>query len=715
MSYLFSVSLFWGAFLLFGIQPMVAKALLPIYGGAPSVWTVCVLFFQLALFAAYTYVAVLGKLKSFKVWRIIHSLVFLISLFFIPLYLNPSSTSKIPEIDIIKNLLLCIGFPLLILGASAPLLQFAYSQTKAKYAKDPYYLYSASNAGSLLALLLYPFLFERFFGLQIQFLVWNGAYIIYILMMLIILYRYDYLDFSADISLRLSSSDPLSLKRILYWIMLSAIPCSLMMGVTLYISTDIAATPLFWIIPLALYLLTYILAFSNNSKIPFAWFERNALFFVIFIILGFILSSHQLKAWQHISFNLVGFFVLALLCHRKLFLTRPSSTRLPLYYWCIALGGLLAGIFNGIIASNLFLDIYEYPIALLIGLLMLPEIALNKHKFSVTSIKEFKNLWLIPISICITFLLITRLPHFNWYTFSLTQITTIVILALVIWAHTSHLNLVLSLAVLLIVIYLPSFQENNIFLQKRNFFGVKKVIAREGIRAFMSQSTLHGLQEPLDQMYGISSYYGALEPVLSHLKTLYPVLNVQIIGLGIGTLACQFRQNDSVNIIEIDKQVIDIAHNESFFNYLSHCPVKAKVTENDGRLAMEKISTGSQDIIIMDAFSSDAIPVHLITKEAFELYSQKLKKEGVIIVNLSNRHLNLYPVIIKIGQELDMMVFGIYHQGDPSKRQYSSQWALLTKNENLLMQLHRSNWHFMTSQMKDTWTDDYSNLIPLLK
>ncbi len=366
--FLFPLTLFLSAILLFSIQPMVAKALLPVYGGTPSVWTICMLFFQVVLLISYGYAWLLSCFNKRAIWRWVHGVLVLFSLLTLPILFHPIPNFSLPEWAILSSLLTQLGLPLLVIATSAPLLQFAYSQTSGKGASDPYFLYVSSNLGSLLALLLYPGFIERFLGLRLQFYIWNLGYGIYLLFLSVLLFLNSYKPWTDT----KKEWELISWKDLLSWVSLAFIPCSLMMGVTLYITTDVAATPLFWVLPLALYLLSFVITFSSKPLISPKWVSQNSIFFLIFTILGFILNPHQVKAWQLIVFDLLSFFVLALLCHRKLYLRRPKPQELTLFYFCLALGGVLAGIFNGIISRQLFNQVLEYPLVILLCLFVIP-------------------------------------------------------------------------------------------------------------------------------------------------------------------------------------------------------------------------------------------------------------------------------------------------------------------------------------------------------
>ncbi len=698
LRFLFPVSLFLSAVLLFSIQPMVAKTLLPVYGGTPAVWTVCMLFFQLVLLISYGYVWLLSFFNKPVVWRWIHTALVVLSLMALPLLFHPLSMDVQPELGILHSLVTQIGLPLLVVGASAPLLQFAYSQTQGKGAADPYFLYIASNLGSLLALILYPWVIERFIGLTMQFHLWSIGYFAYLCLLTVLLFvaRYQPLPHPEK------DMATVHWWEMLYWIFLSFIPCSLMLGVTLYITTDVAATPLFWVLPLALYLLSFVVTFSTKPLISQAWVIRNYMFFLIFTILGFILGVSEVKAWQLVLFNLSSFFILAVLCHGQLFDRRPKPQSLTLFYFCLAIGGVLAGIFNGILAPHLFNQIYEYPLAILLSLLVLP----------VTKSKSGGWLPLVILVLVVMYYFFPTIKGTSTY-----QLIAIISLGLIILVRQNKFSMFLSMFVLFTLLFFPVFNQNKILLQERNFYGVKQVLEKQEAHALVSQSTLHGLQflNEKKPISGFRSYYGATKAVVETMDRQFDSMSVTLIGLGTGTMLCQFRKTDHVNVIEIDPQMIDIAKNPQLFTYLRDCLPHIEIIKNDGRLALAKLADGTQNLLILDAFNSDSVPVHLMTLEAFTLYKKKISPDGAIVVNISNRHLDLLPIINAAGHLLNLEVLSLLDKGNSQFGQLQSEWAVLTSNQDLILGLKESNWRPTDEKRQFLWTDDYSNIVPLLK
>ncbi|KTC85809.1 spermidine synthase [Legionella drozanskii] len=695
---LFSINLFLSAFLLFVIQPLVAKLLLPIYGGTPAVWTVCMLFFQFLLLLAYGYAWLLSRFARWWVWRVLHGLLVLLSLMALPLSFTPSSNSGSPDLAILNYLITHLGLPLIVIGASAPLLQFAYSQTRAKYASDPYFLYALSNIGSLLALLAYPFGVERYLGLKLQFDYWKLGFAIYAIFLFILLVTIPKQKL-------LESSDEksqFSWRIRLCWIGYSFIPCSLMLGVSFYISTDIAATPLFWVIPLAIYLLSFIISFAQKPIISHEWVMRNTLLFIIFPVLGFIVGIHMLLTWQLILFHLASFFMLALLCLGELVRIRPSTSQLTSFYFCIALGGALAGLFNGLLAPRLFSGSYEYPLIFAAAMLC---ISLPKSTGVGSTVFILFALELINYF----------LPNQLWL--KTNHILEILALSLILIWPKNSLNLFGGMAILFVFLFSPWFKSMETLTQQRNFYGVKQVLSVNGAHVLVSQNILHGFQFTQDQPDNSAmAYYNPVLSAVQHLQTRHPALNASLIGLGTGMMACQFRANDRLEIIDIDRQVINIASNTNYFTYLRDCPPKISVIEGDGRIVLHDNPETNLDLVVVDAFSSDAIPTHLLTLEAFKLYQHKIKEDGVILVNISNRHLHLLPIIITASRELELIVLHKQQAENYFEGKFPAEWVLLTTNQAMAVELmQNSGWRFAAEEgSRWLWTDDYSNLAPLV-
>lgn len=699
---LFSFALFCSAFLLFVIQPMSAKAILPVYGGSPGVWTICMLYFQLLLWLSYGYSWLLSKIKQAYIWRLVHTIFFIISFSAIPLTMTHLSPGLNPEFAILGDLLKHLSLPLLIIASSAPLIQYAYSQTTLKHATDPYFLYAASNAGSFLALLLYPLLIERFSTLDIQFWIWNVGYVLYFICLSLCLFA---IPQSVNTQVQPSQLKAIPLKKVAYWLMLSFIPCSLMLGVTLYVTSDIAATPLLWIIPLALYLLSFIITFQSKPWVKPRSLGRYLLLIIFFPLLIIFGGPDFFKTWQLIIFHFFAYFALALYCHGRLYQSRPPVRHLTLFYFCIATGGVLAGIFNGILAPKLFSDAYEYPLILILT-------------FAFLNLKAKRFDWVCPVFVIIV--LIT--DHFARVVTSYQPIANyrviclILLAALFIWQPRRMYMIVSLLFIAAFNLVIPN-NGDLILSKQRNFFGIKKIVKSGEMHILFNHTTVHGFQVmSLKQQNGLQSYYGGISRVIDDFHREKESLKATILGLGTGMMACQFNRQDQLTYIDIDPQVIAIANDSRYFSFLRDCAPHIRTILGDGRLKLKNTSQHSQDMIILDAFNSDAIPIHLLTLEAVQQFRSLLSEDGIMLIHISNRHINLLPVLTAIGRQLNLIVLHEQHPGDLPNYQLSSEWVLLTSNEEFAQTtLNDPYWHFVISSDKILWQDKYSSIISVLK
>lgn len=373
------VTTFLSAFLLFAIQPMASKSLLPTFGGVPMVWTVCMLYFQTILLMSYSYAFLLNHYLSFNTQKIIHATLLILSILLsLPILWEnmPTMSSSFPTITLLKLLSYKITIPLFLLSATAPLLQAWFARSSDPKAKDPYFFYIASNLGSLVALLSYPFLVERYFGLHDQSLLWSLLYLIFgIFLTFIVVITKENVR-----QPKLSVTHPTLLNK-LGWLYLSFVPVSLMLGVTTFLSTDIASIPLLWVLPLSLYLLSFIITFSRKPLISHAFVKNNVIFILIYALLGFIVGPNNEATLELVIVHLALLFMLSLLCHGELYKLRPAAKNLTSFYLYLALGGVLAGLFNSIIAPNFFVQAYEYPIAIILAIAALSS-ASDKIKWS---------------------------------------------------------------------------------------------------------------------------------------------------------------------------------------------------------------------------------------------------------------------------------------------------------------------------------------------
>ena len=664
----FAGALFTSAGLLFWVQPLIAKMLLPLLGGAPSVWNTCMVFFQALLLAGYAYVLAIGRFRV-KTQILIHLPLLILAGTVLPFTISESLLTQLPSqtnptLWLLKVLAITVGFPFFVLSATAPLLQRWFSHSSHSAAKDPYFLYAVSNAGSMLSLLAFPFVLEPRWNLGTQSRYWAIGYVL--LAVLIGLCALLIGGKQSDESKAAAAPDiervPL-LKR-MEWVALALIPSSLMLGVTTHISTDVASMPLIWIIPLALYLLTFILAFANRQVLT----PKIATLLTppAVIGLGFIVFlKPQISVWSVIGLHLAVFFLIAFSCHRRLALARPSVNNLANYYLYISIGGVLGGIFNALVAPFVFSTPLEYPLILTAACLVLSGgIAWSK----------------------------------SWLKFALPVLV----------------------AVLTFGSYLDA-KERSLTTQ-RNFFGVWRVSSDEKnqFHRLKHGSTTHGYQfTDAAKRCAPTTYFhndGPVGQVFKAFDANPSSNNVGVIGLGAGTLSSYSHPQQQWDFYEIDPAVVGIAQDTRYFTYLSDCSkASTRMILGDARLKMKEASPAHYGLFIIDAFSSDSIPSHLVTVEALDLYLSKLAPDGLLAMNISNRYLNLEPLLSGLAQEKGMFArIRRDQQFDSATAKFGSSWVVMARKESTLGSiLADTRWRPLKGRV--VWTDDFSNILDLMK
>lgn len=707
------------AFLLFWFEPLIAKALLPYYGGSPMVWLTCTLFYQLVLLGGYLYAHVTTSYLSFRMQLLVHMLLILLVLSYLPMHLDYPSvnlSSIFLSYELLSFLMIYIGPPFFLICTTAPLLQKWFSYSSNPDAHDPYYLYASSNFGSLLALLLFPFAIEPYVGILSQLHYWSIGLAIVFLMILScglinLKVGYNVSNRTNDTSIK---DVPLSNK--LKWVIFSFIPSSLLLGVTNYLTTDIASFPLLWVFPLALYLLTFIIAFSKKPllSISFTKLFHHLCMVLILIALPFYPISIIHPVFD-ILLHLIVFFIFSLHCHSILVSIRPHVNYLTQYYLWIAFGGVLGGIFNTLLAPSIFNSYFEYPLTIVLCAFLY-----DKISFKQFSRKDFFIITIIAF--CLLF------PYMVLYYFFPIYIEIIKPLYLIvafigICLHGQPLRYgILATLILFFGIFAISPLQTNVMYSARNFFGISKVInfPNNHTRAFISGSTIHGMQRTNASDNFIPTYYYPLGMVLWEFIQKQEPLKVGIGGLGIGTIGCYFRSNDQIDFYEINPDVIDIATTPSYFTILKECPA-THLYLADARLGIHQREPNFYDIIIMDAFSSDSIPIHLLTAEAITIYLSKLKKTGALLFNITNRHINLKPVLEALAQHhhLHYLTFAFEANHSDHFYEFASQWVCLTSNHELAnVLLEKYHWENKTNTLslnRYLWTDDFSNILSVMK
>lgn len=719
----FAAGLFLGAFLLFCIEPMFVKMLLPLLGGSPAVWNTATVFFQAMLLCGYCYVHVTTRYLGMRRQAILHSVLLILSLATLPIAVATGwdpPVAHTPVFWLIGLLTISMGVPFFLLSATAPLLQSWFAQTDHTEARDPYFLYGASNLGSLLALLSYPAVIEPHLTLGQQSQIWAWGYggllaLIVLCMTLVISSQF----LRADEPVASTDTDVTSSVNWagrLHWIALAFVPSSLLLGVTSYIVTDLFSAPLLWVIPLALYLVTFIVAFARRPWIKASWMARVLPYLFIPIAITFAWPS---STWLFLPLHLAAFFVASMICHGELARRRPAAGDLTGFYLCMSLGGVLGGLFNAIVAPLLFNSIYEYPIAIVLACLLVPKRDQAGHLSRI----DWKDLALPAALLAIMFV-----PMLAKETIGRVGVDLFCAFAGIAVFSFSERPVRFALGILVLLISASaSTLTGQTLTRERSFFGVHKVVSQQDGRviALMHGTTFHGAEYTAPEHWRDTiMYYSPAGPIGQFFAALHghkELRNVAVTGLGAGSLACFRRPPETWTFFEIDPLVEKLARDTKYFHFLSECAPTSRVVLGDARLSLKHIPNGTYDLIIMDAFSSDAIPVHLLTREALAIYTSKLADGGIILFHISNRHLALAPVLADLVTDAGWVAKREQYM-PPSMElaatlaQTPAEWVAIARRTEDLAFLGNPRWQpLVGGDTSNLWTDDYSNLFSVLK
>jgi hypothetical protein len=739
LTLLFGVTLFVSAALLFSVQPMVAKMLLPLLGGTPAVWNTCMLFFQAALLAGYAYALIISR-WAFRKQLLLQLVLLTLAFVSLPIGLSASWVNSVPvNSDPSFWLLIClaalVGLPFFIVSSHGPLLQKWFSHTGIASARDPYFLYSTSNAGSFVALLAYPVLLEPNFSLGSQSRIWAGAYGVLLLLVtacgfaLLRLHRSEVSPaaISPDAHHSLLDSLPAenrttapSWKRRLRWVLLAFVPSSLMLGVTTYLSTDIASVPLLWVIPLALYLLTLVLAFARRKLFSLrvlAVILPGATLMFLFIYLLDISAGPGVM----VSLNLIYFFFAALTCHTQLAADRPSTTHLPEFYLWMSLGGVLGGIVNALLAPVIFNSIAEFPLVILLACLLLPSAGER------TDARQTRRMdFVLPVGVLLfTLALGLMVNRVASGKVAGLLVAFAVPMVLVYPFRKRPVRFALCMgAIMLAANFVPVPGKRRLHAE-RNFFGVLRVETNESntMHTLIHGTTLHGRQYTTgDRRCEALSYFhrtGPLGQVFAVYQSSPATREVAIIGLGAGATAVYAQPDERWTFYEINPAVVTIARNPQYFTYVVDCEqVPFNVVLGDARLRLREAPDASYGLLVLDAFSSDAIPMHLITQQAMDLYLSKLAPGGLLAFHISNRNLDLSPVVADLARSRNLSCIAL---GDamliPNEDKDPSSWVVMSRSSSNLDGLSRSSNARVLSgdDRRAVWTDDFSNILSVFR
>jgi SAM-dependent methyltransferase len=705
---------------------MFTKMVLPRLGGAASVWSVAMVFFQTTLLAGYAYAHLLTRFAPGRTSLIIHLVVMAAACFMLPLHIA-SGWGRPPQVGeaiwLLGLFTVSIGLPFFALSANGPLLQAWFVRTGHRDAKDPYFLYAASNVGSFLALIAYPVAVEPLVRLGDQTWLWTAGY--YVLIALVAACGYLMLR-SPNRLPEPATSEPSGLaapswSNAAIWVALAAVPSGLLIAVTAHISTDVAAVPLFWTIPLAIYLLTFVIVFQTRPFIPHWVAVAIQPAFVLFLVIAILMIPIESIVLQ-IVIHLGVFFVCALMCHGELARRRPPPQFLTGYYMWISLGGMIGGILTGLVAPQVFSRVVEYPLLVVLTLLCRPGLSLPTRGSG-----QYPLLFAIGAAALVLIGLTSADVRFD------TPIYAVVIgflLGLTVRFWRTPLPFAAIVAMLFLMNHYNTSSTSAYLV--RNFFGVLNVVETpdERFRVLYHGTTAQGAQRIRDLdgnlLKGrpgmVSEFHdggGFAQVVESVEKRVGGPINMAVIGLGTGALACRVSAGTTVTYYEIDADIARIARDPNLFSYISECAPKTQIVIGDARLTIADAPDGSYDLLVVDAFIGAAIPTHLLTREALELYFRKLKPNGIVAMHVSNRNLELVSVVAGIAHANGAIV-RVYEGGDieedPDEHRWIPTIAAIARNEADFGPLAKSV--FWPIRERDprlrVWTDDYSNIVGAL-
>src|ERR671921_347108 len=776
---LFSATIFISAALLFLVEPMFAKFVLPSFGGTPAVWTGSMMFFQATLLVGYLYVHATTTWLGARRQAILHLVVVLLPLLVLPLAVPgdewaPSSQSN-PIFLLLGLLAVSVGLPFFAISTTNPLVQRWVSDIDHPAARDPYFLYRASNLGSVIGLLGYPLVVEREFTLSNQGLWWSVGYgllVVLVFASAVMLWRSEPAPAQEEEEAESLSGDPVSgggspltadpsleapagrlsgrptwLRRA-RWVGLTFVPSSLMLGVTAFITTNISPVPLLWVIPLSLYLFSFVIVFSPSQRMPDAVHKAMVAalpIMIAFLVITTLTDVLRNPYWATILVHFAGFFVITMVLHGEVARDRPPARHLTEFYLWVSVGGVLGGVFNALVAPVAFSTVIEYPLAIVLACLFLPGLLLarlvrgerdgrgearrgdEEERMTSSGSGRGRQLSLvldIVLPLALGGLMVALGFAVDEGTFdSIFDRPTVwqlfiglgAGLACLWFAYISSRPIRFGLGIAALIVAVTFANGETSLFEDRSFFGVYRVTGDEQRHTLIFGNTNHGAQVFGSNPPVPTTYYDNTGPVGQAFDALPEEVTSQpaVIGLGTGTMACYNKAGQQMTFYEIDPLIENVARNESLFTYLRDCPGQNEVVLGDARLSLTEAPDEEYGIIVADAFSSDAIPVHLMTREAIDLYFDKLQENGVLLVHISNRHLDLEPVLGNVAQDAGLACRGQedIEEGSPGK--FISHWVVIARDAGDLGSM-AENGRWQSCQLDpDTavWTDDYSNLL----
>ncbi len=729
---LFVCTLFLSSSLLFLVQPMIAKMVLPLLGGTPAVWNTCMVFFQATLLLGYLYVHAVTRWLRLGQQAVLHIVLLVASLLALPIALaahDEPPASGSPIFWLARVLLFSVGVPFFVVSTSGPLLQRWFARTNRPGARDPYFLSVAGNLGSIAALLAYPAGLEPRLRLAEQSWLWAGCYAAFVLLMIVsVVFAYRTVcgqPAASDSTASDPQTEAISVRQKLRWVGLAFIPSSLMLGLTTFLTTDVAPVPLFWVVPLTLYLLSFALVFARRQVIPHALMLR-ALPLLALVLVTVLVFASQLSPLVQGPLHLLTFFAAAMVCHGELARSRPRSAGLTEFYLLVSVGGVLGGLFNALVAPVAFRTVVEYPLAIVLACAARPA--------RIDSRPASGRLWQrgldVAVPIALGVLVFVLLSAFAARDSRDPLAFLLLYIAPPLFCFSLKgrpVRFALGLAALMASsgVFLSAHQP--VALRGRSYYSVFKVVTdpTRNLRLLVHARTVHGAQsldpararEPL-------TYYHRTGPIGQAFETFagpFAKTHVAVVGLGAGTLAAYSEPQQHWTFYEIDPAIEAMARDPQYFTYLRDARADVRVVLGDARLSLAKEPDAGVDLLVIDAFGADAIPVHLLTSEAMRVYLRTLQPRGVLAFHLSNRYMDLQPLVGDLANAAGLTAFA-QDQRDVSAAEEEtgkapSTWVVVARSPADLGGLVTdSRWRRLQPQPRPrVWTDDFSNPLSVMR
>jgi hypothetical protein len=625
---------------------------------------------------------------------------------------------------LIALLTIGVGAPFFLLAATAPMLQRWIGDSDHPAAKNPYLLYAASNAGSLLGLVAFPIILEPNLRLSDQSRLWSWGYVTAIVLIAgcATMLRRGASHTGENVE---TDSVPPTMGDRLRWIALAFAPSSLLLGVTTYLSTDVAAMPLLWVVPLALYLITFIIVFARKSRKPNQALTVAHAILVTTLVLVAVWSPNIDLKWEY-ALHLGVFTTTALVLHGELAATRPSPRYLTEFYLMMALGGALGGAFNALIAPLIFKTILEYQLVVVLACFLRPG-----ARYTVPDTRNAGR-HVIPITTALVPMIILglanamRLSNQDVFGVSVVLLLSIVVGAIAVSLSANPVRFGIAIGGIAIIAWIAQQRTDFVIHSDRSFYGAYEVQQSSGRAHFLVHgTTIHGAQytDSARHLQPVTYYHpnGPVGQLFRAFQDSIPHKRIGVVGLGAGTLLCYSKRGEEWTFFEIDPVVERIARNPRYFTYLRDCEVKPQIVFGDARLTLARQPSKKFGLLIIDAFSSDAIPVHMLTRQAFALYRRVLDDDGILLVHISNQHLNLKPVVATLAEDAGLTALIGEHDASTKEENqrldYSSDWVGITRRPDQLRSLAKDDdWHPLIARSGDRpWTDDYSNVFSVIR